>query len=247
MDKNPQKIVPIPHHESFELEREQLHRSVLTSVSHDLKTPLSCIIGSLEIFERTKDRLTIEQKDTLIDTALQEAYRLDSFITNILDMAKLESGAVKLKKEVCLMGLLLEDCLILLGRRLLNCEVRIKAVPATFSVTTDPLLLMRAICILLDNAAKYCVSHRSVIDVEYEKIGDQVVIRVEDNGPGIPESKMEEIFSKYARFASQDHKHSGTGLGLPICREIMRLLGGTVTVENHPGGKGAVFTLSFAA
>src|SRR4051812_36475440 len=101
--------------EAFEQERERLHRIVLSSVSHDLKTPLACIIGSLEIFERTKEKLTLEKRNTLINTALQEAYRLDSFITNILDMAKFESDAVKVKKEVCVMELLLEDCLILLG------------------------------------------------------------------------------------------------------------------------------------
>jgi K+-sensing histidine kinase KdpD len=231
---------------SFEQEREKLHRSVLTSVSHDLKTPLACIIGSLEIYERTKEKLTLEKKNILINTALQEAYRLDSFVTNILDMAKLESGAVKVKKELCVMDLLLEDCLIVLGRRLQECDVSIKAVPATFPVTTDPLLLMRAICIVMDNAARYASLH-PVINVEYEKTGDLVVIRVQDNGPGIPKEKMEEIFSKYARFAIQDHKHSGTGLGLSICREIMRLLSGTVTVENLPNGKGAVFTLTFTA
>ena len=105
---------------------------------------------------------------------------------------------------------------------------------------------MRAICIVLDNAAKYGDLH-PVINVEYERIGEQAVIRIEDNGPGIPKSSMEDIVSKYARFAIQDHKHSGTGLGLPICREIMRLLDGTVTVANLAGGKGAVFTLAFAA
>jgi len=234
------------HSHSFEQEREQLHRAVLSSVSHDLKTPLSCIIGSLEIYERTKEKLTLDKKNILINTALQEAYRLDSFVTNILDMARLESGAVKVKKELCVMDLLLEDCLILLGRRLQECDVSIKTIPATFPITTDPLLLQRAICIVMDNAARYASLH-PVIGVEYEKVGGQVIIRVQDNGPGIPKEKMEEIFSKYARFAIQDHKHSGTGLGLPICREIMRLLDGMVTVENLPGGKGAVFTLAFMA
>src|SRR4051812_30950735 len=174
---------------AFEQDREQLHRAVLTSVSHDLKTPLACIIGSLEIYERTKEKLTLEKKNTLINTALQEAYRLDSFITNILDMARLESNAVKLKKELCVMDLLLEDCLILLGHRLRECTVSIKAIPATFPVTTDPLLLMRAICIVLDNAAKYGALH-PVINMEYERMGEQVVIRIQDNGPGIPQSSM---------------------------------------------------------
>jgi K+-sensing histidine kinase KdpD len=230
---------------SFEQNREQFHRSILTSVSHDLKTPLTCIIGSLEVYERTKDKLPADKKNTLINTALQEAYRLDSFITNILDMAQLESGTIKLKKELCVMELLFEDCRTLLGQRLRDCNISIKAIPEAFPVTTDPLLLMRALCIVLDNAVKYGPL-KPVIAVEYEMVGQQVVIRIRDNGLGIPKSKLEEIFSKYARFALQDHKHAGTGLGLPICREIMRLLGGTVTVANIKG-KGAEFTLAFAA
>lgn len=232
--------------DSFEEERERLHRIVLTSVSHDLKTPLACIIGSLEIYERTKEKLTPEKKNILINTALQEAYRLDSFITNILDMAKLESDLVKVKKELCVMDILMEDCLMTLGHRLQDCKVTIKAIPATFSINTDPLLLTRAICIVLDNATKYG-SLRPEIYVEYEKSGDQVQIRVKDNGTGIAPSKMEELFSKYARFAVADSKYSGTGLGLPICREIMRILGGTVRVENQPDNKGAMFTLAFPA
>ncbi len=229
-----------------EITRESLHRSILTSVSHDLKTPLACIIGSLEIFERTKEKLSKEKQNILINTALQEAYRLDSFITNILDMAKLESNSVAIKKELCVMDMMLEDCVIMLGHRLHECKISIKAIPETFPVTTDAVLLMRAISIILDNAAKYGPPD-TAIGIEYEKINGQVVIRIQDNGPGIEPSQLEEIFSKYARFAMEDHKGAGTGLGLPICREIMRLLGGTVTVANIEGGKGALFTLSFAA
>lgn len=223
-----------------------MHRSILSSVSHDLKTPLACIIGSLEIYERAKEKLPPEKKNALIDTALEEAYRLDSFITNILDMARFENNAVEIKKELYIMDLLLEDCLIMLGHRLSECKVYIQAIPATFAVTTDPVLLMRAICIILDNAAKYC-SDGTVINVEYERIGEQTIIRIQDNGPGIKESELEPIFSKYTRYSTEDFKHAGTGLGLPICREIMRLLGGTVTAANLADGKGAVFTLTFTA
>ncbi len=232
--------------DSAEQAREHLHRSVLSAVSHDLKTPLACIIGSLEIYERLKEKLSAGEIDTLINTARQEAYRLDDLISNILDMVKFESGAVAVKNQLCLMGLLLEDCLIASGPRLQHCDINIKAVPATFSVTTDPLLLTRAIGILLDNAARHGAS-RPAIDIEYEMAGGQALIRIRDNGPGIPEARLEEIFSKYTRFTPPGHPHTGTGLGLPICREIMRLLGGTVTAENCAGGKGAVFKLAFAA
>ena len=138
---------------SFEQDREFLHRSLLSRVSHDLKTPLACIIGSLEIYERTKEKLSSDKQNILIDTALQEAYRLDSLLTNVLEMARLEQGAVQVKNQSYDMDLLLQDCLIQLGHRLSGCDISIKAVPAAFSVNTDPLLLTRAICCVLDNAA----------------------------------------------------------------------------------------------
>jgi len=230
---------------SSSLERERLHRNILSLVSHDLKTPLACIIGSLQIHERTKDKLSPDKKNILINTALEEAYRLDNFVTNILDMAKFESNAVTLKKELYSMEWLMEDCLILLGHRLRECDVHVRAIPAAFPITTDSTLLIRAMGILLDNAAKFSSLH-PVITVEYEKIGKQVLIRIEDNGPGIPESQQAEIFSKYTQFITPNHHPIGTGLGLPICWEIMRLLDGTVSVANRADSKGAVFTLSFA-
>lgn len=226
--------------------RETLHREMLNAVSHDLKTPLACIIGSLEIYERLKEKLSSEEINTLITTARHEAYRLDGFISNILDMVKFESTAAPVKKQLCAMDLLLEDCVIQLGPQLHECDISITAIPAPFSVTTDPLLLMRAVGILLYNAALHGFSH-PVVDVEYEIAAGQMIIRIQDNGPGIPESKLEEIFDKYTRFAPSGHTHVGTGLGLPICREVMRLLGGTVKAANRSHGAGAVFTLTFPA
>jgi two-component system sensor histidine kinase KdpD len=246
MKNKPPKKPDYQQNPSFKEGHERVHRDVLTAVSHELKTPLASIIGSLEIYNRANEKLTVDKRKILIDTALQEAYRLDSIITDILDLAKLESGTVNVRKELCVMDLLIEDCLILLGRHLRECDITVNALPATFAVTTDPLLLVRAIRIVLDNAAKYG-GPNPVIGVEYEKVGKLVVVHVQNNGPGIPESKLDNLFSKDAQFTIQDIEHPGMGLGLPICREIMRLLEGTVTVDNLANGKGAVFTLAFAA
>ncbi len=230
----------------LEHEREKLHRNILTSVSHDLKTPLSCVIGSLEIYERTKHKLSNEQKDVLIKTALQEGYRLDSFITNILDMAKLESGVVKTKPEICIIGLVIADCLMLMRQRLEECSIVVKDLSGEVKITTDGLLLSRAMSIILDNAAKYCTNQSEII-IEYEKIANEVEIRIKDNGMGISDARQEKIFSKYERFSTQDKQNAGTGLGLPICREIMKLLGGTISVSNRSDKVGAVFSLRFGS
>ena len=224
--------------------RESLRSNMFDVFSHDVKTPLACVIGSLEIYERTKDKLTVAQKNILIETALKEAYRLDGFITNILEMAKFESGAVTVQKELCVMDFIIDDCVRALRTQLKKFNVTIAAIPDTFAVMTDPVLLMRAIGILLENALKFCPPFCDIA-ITYEKQDEDVIIRVKDHGLGIPIHEMEEIFSKFSRFSRRNHQPAGTGLGLPICREIMRLLGGTVSVANRTDGAGAVFTLCF--
>ena len=140
----------------FNKERERMHRQMMSSVSHDLKTPLASIIGSLEIHDQMKDQLDPEKKQILLDTALQEAYRLDNFITNILDMAKLENDQVKVKRELCDIGGLLQSCM---GQPIIafeeDSDVTLCAVSGILTATTDPTLLQRTVGLLLDNAVKY--------------------------------------------------------------------------------------------
>jgi K+-sensing histidine kinase KdpD len=230
--------------DSFNKERELIHRQMMSSVSHDLKTPLASIIGSLEIHDQMKAQLKPEKMQVLLDTALQEAYRLDNFISNILDMAKLETHQVKVKGELCDIGRLLEDCITQLAPHLKDSRLEIHSISGIITATIDPMLLQRAIGLLVDNSVKYGGTP-SVITIEYGR-GDfaQYFIRVRDHGPGVSASEREAIFCKYTRFAKQDMQNAGTGLGLAICREIMCLLEGSVSVGNHPEG-GAVFTLQF--
>lgn len=237
---------PLKASESFSKERELIHRQMMSSVSHDLKTPLASIIGSLEIHDQMNAHLSPEKKQMLLDTALQEAYRLDNFITNILDMAKLENGQVRIKHDHCDVGELVQGCKSQLASRLKDSTLTIKAVSGPLAVTTDPTMLQQAIRLLLDNAVKYGGTP-SLIDIEFGRgEGNRCYLSVRDQGPGIPQSEHEAIFCKYNRLVKRDAKNAGTGLGLAICREIMTLLGGSVSVANHKGG-GAIFTLQFPA
>ena len=224
-------------------ERERIHRQMLSSVSHDLKTPLASIIGSLEIHERMRERLSDQQRQSLISVALQEGYRLDAFVTNILDMAKFENGMVKAQVEEIDIDNLLQNCTTRLQHRLNDCSLRVTPVTGNFILRTDPVLLCRAITLVLDNAVKYG-GQPPVIDIQHGVSDDMGFIEIRDNGRGIAEGHAETIFAKYTRFATQDRQLAGTGLGLSIAREIMRLLGGTVTAGNHKNG-GAVFKLRF--
>lgn len=226
----------------FEKTREQIHRQMLSTVSHDLKTPLATIIGSLEIYTRMAAKLSDEKKATLIQSALGEAYRLDSFITNILDMAKLEGGMIAARYERFELKPLLQDCLTRLGPRGKLNQIHFKSLSDITSAHTDPMLFGRAISLVLDNAIKHA-GKDATITITYGRDGENhAIVRVHDTGPGVPSGKEEEIFSKYTRFAKSDQQNAGTGLGLAICRHIMLLLGGDVGVQYSPDG-GAMFEL----
>lgn len=230
---------------AFEEERERMHRQLFSAVSHDLKTPLASMIGSLEIYARMKEKLSLEKKEMLISTALQEAYRLDNFISNILDMAKLESGMVKPRHESIDVGSTLKECLIHLDNRLKGSTVTLKPFVGEITIKSDASLICRAMSLLLDNAVKYGGSP-SVINITYgiDPSTNECLIRVHDNGSGIAEAQWESVFDKYTRFAKSDHQNAGTGLGLAICRALMRILGGQVNVINDPRQGGAIFTLT---
>jgi len=230
---------------SLNQERERIHRQMLSPIAHDLKTPLASIIGSLEIYTHMKDALPSEKQDTLIKVALQEAHRLDTFITNILDMAKLENGLVQPKQEDIEIGAILRDCLVRRQYDLKDSTVEVESVSGPVKTATDTALLSRALCLILDNAVKYGGTP-STIRIKFGKDDNRLAyISIQDNGSGIPEAQTKNIFSKYTRFGKEDkHNKTGMGLGLAIARAIMTLLNGNISAINHSGG-GAIFTLHF--
>lgn len=234
-----------PPPENFDETREQIHRQMLSAVSHDLKTPLATIIGSLEIYSRMDEKLSREKQRSLVISALSEAYRLDNFISNILDMAKLESGMVQVNNEKCDLKSLLEDAITRLGPRRERGELRLQRIGSGSTVNTDPMLMGRAVQLLLENALRHTGKHPVVV-VDYGIEGSKGVIRIRDNGPGIPRGQEKNIFSKYTRLGDSDTRNAGTGLGLAICQGIMRILSGEVKAENDTAG-GAVFLLVFPA
>lgn len=222
-------------------EREKLRTSLLSSVSHDLKTPLAAILGSLSVHRSMYEKLPEKQRQELTDAALTEAQRLDSFITNILDLAKIESGAVKFKRQ----WQSPEDLINRVKKRMrLRFEQHLLAVHSLASeveVEMDPVISEQALMNVLDNAIKYTPAG-STIDVRMETTDEHFKIHVRDFGQGIPEEEHERIFDKYTRLQRQDHQVAGTGLGLALARAAMRGQGGDILVTNHADG-GAIFTL----
>jgi len=229
----------------FQEIRDKLHLQMMSAVSHDLKTPLASVIGSLEIFNKMQDVLTQEKKEILIKTAIQEAYRLDGFISNILDMAKFENGMIKVNKRFYNIEQVIQEALQKLGDRAKKATIQINRPLDQIECETDVSLLGRALQCLLDNALKYTGSEAKIV-IAYRIENGNVVIDIKDNGPGVAPEDYEKIFCKYTRVSKKDYQNAGTGLGLTLCRAMMKLLDGDVHINPQPpGDPGAWFTLSF--
>lgn len=223
-------------------EREKLRSMLLSSVSHDFKTPLAGIVGALSVYRNLGERLTQQKRDELIETAIDEAQRLDNFITNILDMTRLETGNITFKKEWHNIEDILEKVIQRMQLRCRQHHLVIMPSPIAIEARMDLLMTSQAIQNVIDNACKYTAAGTQIeiscrVD---ESVGCLCEIR--DFGPGIPTEKAHLIFDKYTRLHKKDSQVAGTGLGLAIARAIMEAQNGRVTAANHPQG-GAIFTL----
>jgi two-component system sensor histidine kinase KdpD len=224
-------------------EREKLRSMLLSSVSHDLKTPLSSIIGALSIYRSQGEKLDVKKRESLIDTALNETERLNSFITNILDMTRLESRKIEFRKEWCNPLDVVEEVIGRLENRSRNHEIIVHPPQQRIEVYMDYMMTGQVLQNIIDNASKYTPSGMPIELYMIAAEGQDFSYRVRDHGKGIPPEKMKEIFDKYARLQKRDSQIAGTGLGLSISKAIMEAQGGSVQVENHPEG-GAVFTVN---
>jgi len=224
-------------------EREKLRSMLLSSVSHDLKTPLASIIGSMSVYQRMRKsgRLTPETADELVDTSLEEAQRLDSFISNILNMTRIESGDIEFESEWVPCDEPFAGVQKRLHQRLKQHSLVIEPTEPSCEVAMDQMMTEQVLQNVIDNAAKYSPKHTEII-VSGAMQENGFVYQVRDHGVGIPEDKLESIFDKYERLRHTDSQVAGTGLGLAIGRAIMEKQGGNLTVKNHPEG-GAVFSL----
>lgn len=217
---------------------EQLERSLLNSISHDLRTPLASITGALSSLKEEGYHLQPDAKSELIDTALGEAGRLNRFVRNLLDMTRIESGALKVNKELYEVQDLVGSSVMSLGQFARSrVATTIAAVPL---VPMDFVLMTQVVVNLLDNALKYSPAG-SEVEVEARVRGELLEISVSDRGPGIPENDLQKVFDKFYR-VHRPEGVSGTGLGLAICKGIVEAHGGLIRAENREGG-GAKFTI----
>jgi two-component system, OmpR family, sensor histidine kinase KdpD len=219
-----------------EIETEQLRSALLSSVSHDLRTPLAVITGATSTLLEGARQLDEATRHDLQKTVLEEAERLNRLIRNLLDMTRLESGAVKVKKEWLPLEELVGAALNRMDARLAGREVRVDLPRDLPLVPCDAVLIEQTVFNLLENAAKYSTG---AIEINGTVQSNEVVVEVADRGPGIPAGDERRVFEKFQR-ATREGNPDGVGLGLTICRAILAAHGGRIWVSNRPGG-GASF------
>lgn len=228
----------------LESETERLRAAMLTSLSHDLRTPLAGIIAAVTSLKTGDAADDAPTRAALLDTLHAEAERMGRFVRNLLDMTRLEAGALEQKREPTDLADVVSGAVRRAGPILAH-HVLEMAVPTDLPlVRGDHLLLEQAVFNLLDNAAKYAPA-ASTIRIEARRQVAHVCLSVMDRGPGIPPDLRERVFDKFFRVQARDHQQAGTGLGLAICRGFVEAMGGTVTVRDRDDGlPGACFDLT---
>ncbi|MDR3468790.1 MAG: sensor histidine kinase KdpD [Xanthobacteraceae bacterium] len=225
-----------------EIETDRLRSALLTSISHDLKTPLSSVLGSASALRDFAPRLTDAEKTDLLGTIIDESERLNRFIANLLDMTKLESGAVIPNFAVHDLSDIFGSALRRASKILAQHRVELDLQTNLPMLELDAVLFEQVIFNLLDNAAKYAPAG-STITVRAWRDGKEVMLQVIDEGDGIPPEDLPKIFDKFYRAQKGDHVRAGTGLGLAISRGFVEALHGTITADNRTDRSGAVLTI----
>ena len=233
--------VEVAQQATVQIESERLRNSLLAALSHDLRTPLAALVGLADTMRLSRPALCPRQAQ-MAAAILEEATRMSDMVTNLLDMARIQSGAIRLRVEWQsieeIVGSAINSAKAVLAQR----KITVGIPPDLPLVECDAVLIERVIGNLLENAAKY-TPPESPIRIGALVIGDEVRISVRDQGPGIPPGREEAIFEKFTR-GDAESATPGVGLGLAICRAIVEAHRGRIWVENSvPIGSIFTFTL----
>jgi two-component system sensor histidine kinase KdpD len=222
---------------SLRAKTEEMRSSLLSAVSHDLRTPLATITGAVSTLRDESIRLADADKNELLAAIHEEAERLERLVANLLDMTRVDAGNLRVRREWVPVEEMVGAALTRLERVLGARPVRVSLAPDLPLLYVDPLLLEQVLVNLLENAAKY-TPPGSAIDIEGHAEGDGIVMEVRDRGPGIARGDEKRVFEKFYRGAKTSV--AGAGLGLAICKGIVEAHGGTISVETR-ADEGATF------
>jgi two-component system, OmpR family, sensor histidine kinase KdpD len=223
-------------------ETERLRNALLSSVSHDLRSPLASMIGSAGTLSNYGDQLPPSERKELLDAILGEGQRLDRYIQNLLDMTRLGHGTLKLNRDWTDSAEIVASAVTRMRKLFPELRVDSTLPEETVLLFVHPALIEQALFNILENAARFSPPGEPV-RVVVRVAGDRMFIDVTDRGPGIPEEERARIFDMFYSVARGDRAPQGTGLGLAICRGMIGAHGGSV--EALPGdGVGTTIRIS---
>jgi two-component system sensor histidine kinase KdpD len=220
------------------METEQLRNTLLSAISHDLRTPLAAIVGASSSLIRNDEKLDGHARHELGKAIYDEAIRMAGLANNLLDMARLEAGAVILNRQWQPLEEVVGGALAGLNARMVNHPVSVKLPHDLPMVEIDSQLIERVFANLLENAVKY-TPPGTPIEISAASGSNELVVTVSDQGRGIPAGEEKRIFEKFHCVASEGNQ-GGAGLGLTICRSIVEAHGGRIWADNLPAS-GAAF------
>ncbi|MBR0792057.1 sensor histidine kinase KdpD [Bradyrhizobium manausense] len=224
------------------VESERLRSALLTSISHDLKTPLASVLGAASTMRDLAGALSDTEKRDLLATVIDESERLNRFIANLLDMTKLEAGAIVPNTALHDLGEIVGSALRRASKILTAHKVELMLSADLPMLELDAVLFEQVLFNLLDNAAKYSPAE-TIVTIGSRRERDQVVLDIADEGAGIPPDELESVFDKFYRVQKGDHVRPGTGLGLAISRGFVEAMRGTISAANRSDRSGAVLTI----
>jgi two-component system sensor histidine kinase KdpD len=229
---------------SLDARSESLRNALLASISHDLRTPLAVISGASSTLAEKGDQMDSAERKNLAHSIFRESQQMADLVASVLQMTRLEGGAIALNRDWHAPSELAGSVLSRLRERLAHHPVRVDLGEAPL-VRVDAMLIEQVLANLLENAAKY-TPPGTPVSLSARKEDSEVVISVEDEGPGLPPGDPEQLFAKFHRGAPEGSV-GGVGLGLTICRAIVNLHGGRIWAERKAPGAAFRFTLPLEA
>ncbi len=218
--------------EVFQAATEKLQTALLDSISHEMRTPLTSVIGVLSSLQQ-EFGLDDATKKNLVQVASKEAERLSNSITNLLDLSRIQAGAISIDRQPCDVRDIISVALDQMGDRANGRSITVDAGVELSSVSVDFGLIVKVLLNLVDNAIKYSPPE-SPVEISARLIAREVEIEVADRGIGIPPQELPYIFQRFHRIPNT--VLPGMGLGLSICKGIVEAHGGRIAAENRPGG-----------
>jgi two-component system sensor histidine kinase KdpD len=219
-----------------------LRSALLASIVHDLKTPVTAVLGALSGLRNDFHRFDVRTRTELFDIAQGEAERLERFVSGLLDMTRIETAALEMNPEIVdladIVGSALRRARRVLGSRV----VEVNLASGLPQLPLDVVLFEQVLYNLLDNSAKYSPD-KSLVQITGQRCSAEVVLSIIDEGRGIPDDNLERIFDKFYRAPTDGHAQKGTGLGLTICCGFVEALGGAITARNRADRSGSIFTI----